>query len=83
MDNLLSNQLIDFIDYLERIPKEMIPQKAELISKIKEKQQMIDNQAEYEQMASWLDKQSPEIQQQIINMPAEQQEQAVRELMYQ
>ena len=83
LDNLLSNQLIDFIDYLERIPKEMIPQKAELISKIKEKQQMIDNQAEYEQMASWLDKQSPEIQQQIINMPAEQQEQAVRELMYQ
>jgi hypothetical protein len=36
MDNLLEQGHIDFIQYLERIPDEYIPQKAQLISEIKE-----------------------------------------------
>jgi hypothetical protein len=36
MDNLLNSERIEFIDYLERMPNEIIPQKAELIAKIKQ-----------------------------------------------
>jgi hypothetical protein len=40
LDNLLSNEKIEFIDYLERVPDEYIPQKQELISKIKQQMEM-------------------------------------------
>jgi hypothetical protein len=39
VDNLLEQGHIDFIQYLERIPDEYIPQKAQLISEIKENMQ--------------------------------------------
>lgn len=82
LDNLLGQQLIDFIDYLERIPKEMIPRKAELISKIKEKQQgMINNDAQYEQMAQFLEQLPPEQQEQIKALPPEEMEQVLMQMM--
>jgi hypothetical protein len=46
LDRLLEGQYIEFIDYLERVPDEYVPQKEALISKIKEhmaQQQMMAN----------------------------------------
>ena len=53
MDNLLQGQYIEFIDYLERIPNEMFPKKAEYIAKIKEKQQM-EKETAYEQLSQYM-----------------------------
>ena len=53
LDNLLQGQYIEFIDYLERIPNEMFPNKAEYISQIKEKQDQ-DRNALYEQMSQFM-----------------------------
>ena len=53
MDNLLQEQYIEFIDYLERIPNEMFPKKAEYIAKIKEKQQM-EKETAYEQLSQYM-----------------------------
>jgi CDP-glycerol glycerophosphotransferase (TagB/SpsB family) len=43
LDSLLDREKIEFIDYLERVPDEYIPQKEELISKIKQQMQMQQN----------------------------------------
>jgi hypothetical protein len=53
MDNLLQGQYIEFIDYLERIPDEMFPKKAEYVSKLKEKQEA-DKEAIYEQLSQYM-----------------------------
>lgn len=53
MDNLLQGQYIEFIDYLERIPDEMFPNKAEYVSKLKEKQEA-DKEAVYEQLSQYM-----------------------------
>jgi hypothetical protein len=36
LDNLLQGQWIEFIDYLERLPNDLFPKKADFISKLKE-----------------------------------------------
>ena len=53
MDNLLEGQYIEFIDYLERIPNEMFPKKAEYIAQIKAKQQQ-EKEANYEQLSQYM-----------------------------
>lgn len=53
LDNLLSNGFIEFLEYLERVPNEMIPKKSELIGKLKEKQQT-EKQAVYEQLSQYM-----------------------------
>ena len=53
MDNLLQGQYIEFIDYLERIPNEMFPKKAEYIAQIKAKQQQ-EKEASYEQLSQYM-----------------------------
>lgn len=83
LDNLLTNGFIEFIDYLERMPNQRIPKKAELISKLKEAQQGVQQDAQYEEMAQFIEGLPPEQQQQILALPPEQQEQAVIELMNQ
>ena len=91
LDNLLSQNLIDFADYLERIPREMIPKKAELISKIKEQaeamlnsnEQQVNSNEQYEQMAQFLESLPPEQQQQILQLPEGQQEQVLMQMMTQ
>ena len=81
LDNLLTNGFIEFIDYLERMPDERIPKKAELINKLKDAQAEAQTQAQYEEMAVFLESLPPEQQQQILSLPPEQQEQAILELM--
>jgi hypothetical protein len=44
LDALLQQQRIEFVDYLERIPDEYIPQKQELISKIEEQMKIMEQQ---------------------------------------
>lgn len=53
MDNLLQGQYIEFIDYLDRIPNEMFPKKAEYIAQIKAKQQQ-EKEASYEQLSQYM-----------------------------
>jgi Mg/Co/Ni transporter MgtE len=83
LDNLLTNGFIEFIDYLERMPEERIPRKAELITKLKEAQQGMQKDAQYEEMAKFLESLPPQTQQQILALPPEQQEQAVMQMMQQ
>lgn len=75
LDNLLAQGRIEFIDYLERVPDEYIPQKQELISKIKEQMQMqmaeMNAEQAFEQHLAAL---SPEEQQGFMNAPPEVQE---------
>jgi len=93
LDNLLANERIDFLQYLERIPNEIIPKKAELISTLKEQMQIqeaqqgqpqvANNDAMYEQMAQYMDTLPMEQQAQIRNMAPEQQENYLLNLMQQ
>jgi hypothetical protein len=88
MDNLLASERIEFIDYLERMPNEFIPKKAELIAKIKEsiqEQQALPggNNDMYEQMAQYMDTLPIEQQQAIRSLPPDQMEQRVAEMMQQ
>ena len=89
MDNLLASERIEFIDYLERMPNEFIPKKAELIAKIKEsiqeQQQALPggNNGIYEQMAQYMDTLPIEQQQALRSLPPDQMEQRVAEMMQQ
>ena len=93
LDNLLASERLDFIDYLERMPNDIIPKKAELVSKLKqaamEQEQMQqtasggNNDAQYEQMAQFLDTLPMEQQQQIRSMPPQDMENYLVNLMQQ
>lgn len=79
LDNLLQSEKISFLQYLERLPSGLIPQKQELIEELKasdQKQQFI-----YEQMARFIEQLPPNIQQQIQSLDPEEQEQQLMELM--
>lgn len=80
LDVLLQQQRIEFVDYLERVPDEYIPQKQELISKIKQQMQQAEVQAEqtFEQYLSAL---TPEEQQNFMSAPPEVQEQIKQEFL--
>lgn len=80
LDVLLQQQRIEFVDYLERVPDEYIPQKQELISKIKQQMQAMEQQADqtFEQHIAAL---SPEEQQQFMSAPPEVQEQIKQEFL--
>ncbi|MCD7034315.1 hypothetical protein LRR81_08715 [Metabacillus sp. GX 13764] len=54
LDNLLANGHIDIINYLERVPDEYIPQKAELIAQLEQNMQM---QAQQQQEQSMMEQQ--------------------------
>ena len=94
LDNLLANQQIDFLQYLERIPNEIIPKKAELIAALKEKMQIQEqpeqqqaplqnNDAMYEEMAQYMDTLPLEQQQMIRGMNPAEQENYLLNLMQQ
>jgi len=84
LDNLLSSGYLDIIDYLERIPGEYIPRKQELINKLEERmQQDQDKQLLYEQMARFVETLSPDVQEKIKSLPAEQMEATVKQMMIQ
>jgi len=46
LDNLLANGMIEFADYLERVPEGFVPEKQGLITKIKEKAELMAQQAQ-------------------------------------
>jgi hypothetical protein len=91
LDNLLDKQLIEFVDYLERLPDGYIPQRQELINKIKEKikeeedaaLQQQNSQAEYEQMMQFFQTLPDDIKQKLQSLPDAQMEEQVREMMQQ
>lgn len=90
LDSLLQAERINFLQYLERVPNEFIPKKAELISDLKQQMQIqeqteqpVNNNAMYEQMAQYMDTLPLEQQQQIRSMPPDQMEQRVAAMMQQ
>lgn len=79
LDNLLQQDRITFLQYLDRIPSGMISQKQELVEEIKaqdKKQQFI-----FEQMARFLEQLPPAIQQMIQAVPPEEQEAQLMDMM--
>ena len=89
LDNLLQAERIDFLQYLERVPNEIIPKKAELISALKEQVETQQGQPApnknemYEQMAQYMDTLPLDQQQQIMNMNPAEQENYLMNLMQQ
>ena len=90
LDNLLAAERIDFLQYLERIPGEIIPKKAELITDLKARmeqplpeEQPTNNDAMYEQMAQYMDTLPLEQQQMIRGMNPGEQENYLLNLMQQ
>jgi hypothetical protein len=80
LDNLLSNQHLDIIQYLERIPDEYVPQKDKLISEVKERmaqQQAIQAAGDPMNLVSQL---SPEEQQAFMNAPPEVKQQILAQV---
>ncbi len=79
LDNLLAAGRIEFIDYLKRIPDEVIPQKKELIKEL-EGQDMY-HQALWNLMAKFKEGLPPEIQQQLESMKPEDMEMEILRMM--
>jgi hypothetical protein len=81
LDSLLDREKIEFLDYLERVPDEYIPQKQELISKIKEQVAQQEQMAADPQMA--IAQLTPEEQQKFYAAPPEVQQQILAQLQQQ
>lgn len=79
LDNLLNNGFIEFVEYLKRIPDEIIPNKQELITSIE--QQDIYKQAVYNLMGQFLDTLPPEMRASLTQLAPEQMEQRLLEMM--
>lgn len=79
LDNLLNAGRIEFIDYLKRIPDEIIPQKQELIKSL-ENQDMY-KQALFNLMDKFMQSLPPEIQQQLQALEPEQMDQEILNMM--
>lgn len=79
LDNLLNNDRINFLQYLDRLPAGMIPKSQELIEELKAqdtRQQFI-----WEQMARFMQSLPPEVQAEIQALPPEEQEARLMEMM--
>ena len=79
LDNLLNNGMIEFVEYLKRIPDEIIPNKQELITSIE--QQDIYKQAIYNLMGKFLDTLPPEMRASLTQLAPEQMELRLLEMM--
>ncbi|MFD0673931.1 hypothetical protein [Cohnella sp. GCM10027633] len=81
LDALLQNDRISFLQYLERVPNGIIPKSQELIEELKSqdmKQQFI-----YEQMARFMETLPPQIQAELQQLPPEEMESRIMEMMMQ
>jgi hypothetical protein len=78
LDTLLDREKIEFIDYLERVPDEYIPQKQELISKIK--QQMEEAEMMANDPMNAIAALTPEEQQAFYSASPEQQQAILAQL---
>lgn len=84
LDNLLLNKQITLKQYLERIPDEYVLKRQELLDDITEQeeiQQVQTQNMEYEAMAQLLETLPLELQQQIMQLPDEQKELYLREML--
>lgn len=79
LDNLLSAGKIEFIDYLKRIPDEILPKKEELIRSLETTN--MQTQALYSLMAKFMEQLPPEMQQQLQQMSPEDMEKELLNLM--
>ena len=79
LDNLLNNGFIDFVEYLKRIPDELIPNKQELITSIE--QQDLYKQAVYNLMGQFMDGLDPETRANLMQLNPEQMEKTLLEMM--
>ena len=79
LDNLLQSSKITFLQYLDRVPSGVIPQRLELIEEIK--MEDVKQTFIYEQMARFVEQLPPEIAQEIMSMQPEEQEQYIMEMM--
>lgn len=79
LDNLLNNGFLEFIEYLKRIPDEIIPNKQELINSIE--QQDLYKQAIYNLMGQFMDTLDPETRASLTQLNPEQMEKTVLEMM--
>jgi hypothetical protein len=79
LDNLLNNGMIEFVEYLKRIPDELIPQKQELINSIEAKDMY--KTAIYNLMGQFIDTLPPEERANLMQLNPEQMEQTVLEMM--
>ena len=79
LDNLLNNGFIEFVEYLKRIPDEIIPNKQELINSIE--QQDLYKQASYNLMGKFMDTLPQEMRASLTQLNPEQMEKQVLEMM--
>lgn len=79
LDNLLNNGMIEFVEYLKRVPDEVIPQKQELINSIE--QNDMYKQAIYNLMGQFIDTLPQETRANLMQMNPEQMEQQVLQMM--
>jgi len=75
LDNLLDRGLIEFMDYLERVPEGYIKDKQELINNLKEK---MEGEIPPEEFIASL---TPEQQEQFAQLPPEEQQRMMQEAM--
>ena len=79
LDNLLNAGRIEFIDYLKRIPDELIPQKQELINSLMANDMY--HQALFNLMDQFMQSLPPDVQTQLQAMEPEQMEQEILSMM--
>lgn len=79
LDNLLSNGLIEFVDYLKRVPDEIIPNKQELINDIQAKD--LYKQALFNLMSQYMSTLDPATQEYLQSLEPDQMEQQVLQMM--
>lgn len=79
LDNLLNTGRIEFIDYLKRIPDEIIPQKQELIQELENGDW--EKQALYSLMDKFMQGLDPMLRQQLQQLEPEQMEKEILSMM--
>ena len=79
LDNLLNNGMIEFVEYLKRVPDELIPQKQELINSIEAND--LYKQAIYNLMGQYIDGLPQEVRANLMQMSPENMERQVLQMM--
>jgi len=79
LDNLLQNEKITFLQYLDRVPNGVIPKKQELVEEVK----AMDAQQQFvgQMMGNFVQSMPPEVQQVIGQMAPEEAEPMVQQMM--
>ena len=81
LDNLLAQQVITPLQYIERYPKNIIPDQEKLIEEMGGGDESEVHEASKVLMAQFLGMQPTEIQQQILQLPEADQEKAIAEMI--